>query len=78
MGQGGDSDRPRRGADRRGLGAAVPVHFAASLGEAVALARSGALPGDAVALSPACASFDQFDSFQARGDAFIRRVEELR
>ncbi len=60
------------------LGAAVPVHFAASLGEAVALARSGALPGDAVALSPACASFDQFDSFQTRGDAFIRCVEELR
>ncbi|MCY4295445.1 MAG: UDP-N-acetylmuramoyl-L-alanine--D-glutamate ligase [Gammaproteobacteria bacterium] len=60
------------------LGAAVPVHFAASLGEAVALARGGALPGDAVALSPACASFDQFDSFQARGDAFIRCVEALR
>jgi len=60
------------------LGAAVPVRFAASLGEAVALARGEALPGDAVALSPACASFDQFDSFQARGDAFIRCVEELR
>lgn len=37
---------------------------------AVALARSAARPGDAVVLSPACASFDEFDDFEHRGNVF--------
>ena len=45
---------------------------------AVSDAARVALPGDVVLLSPACASFDQFKDFEARGDAFRRIVEELR
>ena len=35
------------------------------------------MPGDVVLLSPACASFDQFRDFEARGDAFRAIVEAL-
>jgi UDP-N-acetylmuramoylalanine--D-glutamate ligase len=44
------------------------------LERAVAHARSLARPGDVVLLSPACASFDQYDDFEARGDHFRRIV----
>ena len=36
-----------------------------------------AKPGDIVMLSPACASFDQFRDYEARGDAFRQIVEAL-
>jgi UDP-N-acetylmuramoylalanine--D-glutamate ligase len=45
--------------------------------EAVALARALALPGDAVLLAPACASFDMFQSYAHRGDEFARAVRAL-
>jgi UDP-N-acetylmuramoylalanine--D-glutamate ligase len=51
---------------------------AGTLEIAVAAAHDAAEPGDVVLLSPACASFDQFRDFEARGDAFRRLVEELR
>ncbi|MDW8319790.1 MAG: UDP-N-acetylmuramoyl-L-alanine--D-glutamate ligase [Armatimonadota bacterium] len=50
-----------------------------SLQEAVLRARNLAYAGDWVMLSPGCASFDMFTSFQERGEAFrriVRRLEE--
>jgi UDP-N-acetylmuramoylalanine--D-glutamate ligase len=47
---------------------------AGTLERAVELARAAAVPGSVVLLSPACASFDQFKDFEARGEAFRRLV----
>lgn len=52
------------------------VHHAGSLDEAVSLAGEVAGSGDAVLLSPACASFDMFNSFEHRGELFAERVRE--
>jgi UDP-N-acetylmuramoylalanine--D-glutamate ligase len=48
----------------------VPVQRAGSMEEAVASAAAIAQPGDVVLLSPGAASFDMFESYEARGDAF--------
>ena len=58
------------------LSGLAPIEHAADLKEAVALAARYAQPGDTVLLSPACASFDMFDNFMARGTSFTRAVEE--
>jgi UDP-N-acetylmuramoylalanine--D-glutamate ligase len=58
-------------------GAAVPVRDAGELETAVALARTEASPGETVLLSPACASYDQYENFEARGDHFRALVEAL-
>ncbi|MGL6159866.1 UDP-N-acetylmuramoyl-L-alanine--D-glutamate ligase [Microbulbifer sp.] len=52
-------------------------HRAVSMEDAVARARALAQPGDYVLLSPACASFDMYRNFEARGDDFRRAVVEL-
>jgi UDP-N-acetylmuramoylalanine--D-glutamate ligase len=56
-----------------------PVRTAGSMDEAVALAASLAEPGDAVLLSPGCASFDWYPNggYPARGDHFKALVHEL-
>lgn len=45
--------------------------------EAIRQAMAAASPGDVVLLSPACASFDQFRDYEARGDAFRQIVHAL-
>lgn len=50
--------------------AELAVHRCGDLAAAVAAARAAAVPGEVVLLSPACASFDQFEDFEARGRAF--------
>jgi UDP-N-acetylmuramoylalanine--D-glutamate ligase len=45
-------------------------HSATSIDDAVRLAASLAMPGDVVLLAPGCASYDMFESYVARGDAF--------
>ncbi len=55
----------------------VPVTRSEKLADAVRDAAAAAQPGDVVLLSPACASFDQFTDFEARGEAFRTAVREL-
>ena len=53
----------------------VPVEQCGELARAVASARTAARTGDTVLLSPACASYDQYPNFEARGDHFRALVE---
>lgn len=59
------------------LEGAVPVTRAEMLGDAVRAAMEQAVPGDVIMLSPACASFDQFRDFEARGECFRQIVAAL-
>ena len=55
----------------------LPVTNAGTLKVAVEAAQAAAAPGDTVLLSPACASFDQFSDYEARGAAFRDLVKGL-
>jgi UDP-N-acetylmuramoylalanine--D-glutamate ligase len=57
-------------------GCGVPLEVVASQADALKAARRAARPGWTVLLSPACASFDQFDNYAARGAAFRETVTQ--
>ncbi len=59
------------------LNGGIQTYFAGDMQDAVEVALAHSTSGDAVLLSPACASFDMFDDFQHRGFSFIQSVETL-
>ncbi len=61
----------------RALRNTVPMISAADMKDAVRKSRAGAQAGDAVLLSPACASFDMFSGYEERGRVFSAAVLEL-
>jgi UDP-N-acetylmuramoylalanine--D-glutamate ligase len=66
------------GAIARALeGAGPPLEPCAEIERALARARAQARAGEVVLLSPACASFDQFADFEARGERFRELVREM-
>jgi UDP-N-acetylmuramoylalanine--D-glutamate ligase len=52
------------------LAGTAPLHAVGDLGHAVGSARAAARPGEVILLAPACASYDQFENFEQRGEAF--------
>ena len=60
------------------IGDAVRLNCVSSLNQAVASAHNLANPGDIVLMSPGCASFDQFNNFEERGEKFIEIVDDMR
>jgi UDP-N-acetylmuramoylalanine--D-glutamate ligase len=62
------------------LAVVVPAdrfHRAGDMVEAVTVASARARPGDVVLLAPGCASFDMYESYAARGEAFATAVRQL-
>jgi UDP-N-acetylmuramoylalanine--D-glutamate ligase len=57
--------------------AAVSLHDASSMANAVQIASQRAQPGDAVLMSPACASFDMFKDYGHRAQVFVDAVHAL-
>ena len=68
-------DAPRIRAALEGV--AVPIRDASNMEQAVQIARGQARPGDAVLLSPACASLDMFDNYGHRAQVFCDAVRAM-
>jgi UDP-N-acetylmuramoylalanine--D-glutamate ligase len=58
-------------------GCGVPLSRAANMQEAVEAAYAASRPGDAVLLSPACASYDMFRNYMHRAEVFVAAVQTL-
>jgi UDP-N-acetylmuramoylalanine--D-glutamate ligase len=58
-------------------GHSIKTQHAVSMQEAVQIAHQHATFGDAVLMSPACASFDMFDNYEHRARVFVQAVQEL-
>lgn len=58
------------------MGSGVACHLEAGMEQALDRACTIVQPGDAIVLSPACASFDEFDSFEQRGSVFKQLVAQ--
>ena len=55
----------------------IPIYRAEDLPEAVNIAKKVAQTGDAVLLSPACASFDMFKNYVHRAEVYVDAVKQL-
>ena len=72
------------GATAKAIGAAAEAHgfknviYADSFEEAMEIAREKAVPGDAVLLSPACASWGMFKNYEVRGQVFKEIVRRFK
>ena len=62
---------------RTALDGAAPLVDAQTLDAAIEYAYRNGKPGDTVLLAPACASFDQFGSYEHRGEVFKQLVNQL-
>jgi UDP-N-acetylmuramoylalanine--D-glutamate ligase len=58
-------------------GSGAPTQRARDMEEAVRMALAAAREGDAVLLSPACASFDMFRNYEHRAQVFVQAVKDL-
>ncbi len=63
---------------KKTIGDMVATEMVATMAQAVNMADKSTVPGDTVLLSPACSSFDMYDSYAQRGNDFSRAVYHLK